>query len=171
MDIDKLTQKNILSEEEVLVTKFNNSANMGIGVKQFTASKTDMSPDTYVRTSMQLLSEVLKEIEFQNLVINEVGIQILEDVLHSVFKLVVVQNKHNLLIGGTISKKLVNDSGIKVYDYIATLNLMSDDEDSETGFTPDKLETVALITVPLNMLGGIDDFGDNVTFDILFKHN
>lgn len=171
MDISKLIETNVIDPNEALVSKFTNSHNLGIGVKQFTTKHTNMSADMYAMHSMHLLSEVLKEIELQNLTINEVGIQVLEDAFHSVFKLVVVQNKQNLLIGGTISKKLANTSGLKVYDYIVTINFMSNDEDTVDTFSPDRLETVAIVVVPLNLIGGIDDFGDNITFDILFKPN
>lgn len=169
MDIKQLTEQNILDPNEVLVSKFNDTDGVGIGVKQFTTYTADMTPDRYAAETMQIVSEVVKELELQNLTINEVGIQVLEDMIHNVFKLVVVQNRHNLLLGGTINKQLLNSSGIKVFDYFLTFNFMSNDEETEKVFNPDRLNTVALITIPVNLLGGINNFGENVTFDILFK--
>lgn len=172
MDIQQLTQQNILDPNEVLASKFNAISNAGIGVKQFTCHYSDLTADAYAAESMRIVAEVVKEVELQNLTINEVGIQILEDTIHNVFKLVVAQNRHNLLLGGTISKTVANTSGLKVYDYLLTFNFMANDEESENNtFSPDRLQTVAVITVPLNLLGGLDMFGDNVTFDILFKPN
>lgn len=169
MDIKNLLKEPLLDPREELVTKFSAFSDAGIGVKQYTNTTSEMTADRYASETMRMVAEVVKEVELQNLAINEVGIQLLEDTIHNVFKLVVVQNKNNLLLGGTISKKLVSTAGLKVYDYILTFNFMSNDEPPSDTFSPDRLETVAIINIPLNKTGGIDEFGDGVTFDQLFN--
>lgn len=169
MDIEKLTQQNILDPNEVLVSKFASSDNTGIGIKQFVPYNSEWTPETYATETMKLVMEVVKEVELQNLTVNNIGIQLLKDTLTSLFKTVVLENGHGLVVGGTISRRHDPEYSKGMYDHFLTFNFMFTEEKTDGDMRIDLLQTVNILTIPLNLMGGINDFGDNMTFDTLFK--